>query len=61
MGREGLGNRSENRDLLIDFCTQNELVIGGTLFEHKNIHKYTWTSPDGHPTNQIDHACGCKE
>ena len=43
MGKEGLGDRNENGDLFIDFCAQNELVIGGTLFKHKNIHKYTWT------------------
>ena len=41
MGKEGLGDRNENGDLFIDFCAQNELVIGGTLFKHKNIHKYT--------------------
>ena len=56
MGKEGLGDRNENGDLFIAFCAQNELVIGGTLFKHKNIHKYTWTSPNGHTTNQIDHV-----
>ena len=42
--------------MFIDVCAQNELVIGGTLFKHKNIHKYTCTSPNGHTTNQIDHV-----
>lgn len=28
---------------IIDFCEQNDLVIGGTLFQHKTIHKLTWT------------------
>ena len=40
MGREGLGDRNENGDLFITFCAQNELVIGGTLFKHKEIQKY---------------------
>ena len=31
------------------------LVITSTVFPHRNMYKYTWTSPDGGCRNQIDH------
>ena len=55
MGRNGLGEMNENGLLFSDFCMENELVIGGKIFPHKDIHKYTWESPDLRTRNQIDH------
>ena len=42
---------------MLDFCTMHQLTVGGTLFEHKDIHKTTWRSPNGHTVTQIDHIC----
>ena len=44
-----------------DFLTytryvENILVMGGTLFKHRTIHKTTWRSPDGNFVSQIDHV-----
>ncbi|XP_075157981.1 uncharacterized protein LOC142231248 [Haematobia irritans] len=57
LGREGLGpTRNDNGERLIDFCTRHNLFIGGTSFIHKDIHKYTWESPDCRTRNHIDHV-----
>ena len=55
MGREGLGTMNENGEMFADFCVFNDLVIGGSVFQHKDIHKGTWVSPDHRTVNQIDH------
>ncbi|VDP12141.1 unnamed protein product, partial [Schistosoma margrebowiei] len=58
MGRHELGERNENGERFTNLCAFNKLVIGGTIFPHKRIHKTTWTSPD-HTTQkrQIDYIC----
>ncbi|VDO54807.1 unnamed protein product [Schistosoma margrebowiei] len=57
MGRYGLGERNENGERFANLCAFNKLVIGGTIFPHKRIHKATWISPDHTTENQIDHIC----
>jgi hypothetical protein len=66
VGRENIlkptiGNESLHQDnndngvRILNFATPKNLVGKSTLFPHLNIHKYTWTSPDGKTHNQIDH------
>ena len=56
MGTEGFGCINNNGERLSDLCVENNLVIGGTLFKHRNIHKTTWRSPDNNTVSQIDHV-----
>ena len=55
MGRQSIGEMNNNGERFYELCSENNLIIGGTTFQHKDIHKYTWTSPDGKTRNQIDH------
>ena len=48
-GKFGLGVQNEAGQRLIEFCQENALVIGNTLFQQHKRRLYTWTSPDGQP------------
>jgi hypothetical protein len=54
-----IGNRSlneisiDNRARVVNFVTSKSLTGRSTMFPHRNIHKYTFTSPDGKTHNQI--------
>ena len=61
-GEEGIvgqhalvGQRSDNGERFVALCMENNMAITTTQYPHKDIHKYTWTSPDGRTKNQIDH------
>lgn len=56
IGKQSKHQKSNENGLrLASFACLNNLVIGGTIFPQKDIHKETWTSPDGKTKNQIDH------
>ena len=57
MGTHALGEMNDNGERFVDLCALSNLVIGGSIFPHKRIHKNTWVSPDGVTENQIDHIC----
>ena len=60
MGKEGLVEMNNNGEKFVDFCATHNLVIGGSVFKHKWIHKASWIYPNHINVNQIDHIAYSK-
>ena len=63
MGRDGIFKQTTRNESLhqdsndngvriVNFAASKNLVV--KMFPHRNLHKYTWTSPDGKTDNQTD-------
>jgi hypothetical protein len=56
IGNESLHEASnDNVVRVVNFATLKNLIVKST-FPHGDIHKHTWTSPDGVTHNQIEHV-----
>jgi hypothetical protein len=56
VGNESLHEISNaNGVRIVNFATTKNLAVKSTMLPHRNINKFTWTSPDGKRHNQIDH------
>jgi endonuclease/exonuclease/phosphatase family metal-dependent hydrolase len=47
---------NDNRVRVVNFATSKNLIVKSTTFPCHDIHKHTWTSPDGVTHNQVDHV-----
>jgi hypothetical protein len=58
IGKESLHQDSNyNGVRIVNFATLKNLVVKSTMFPHRNIHNYTWTSPDGKTQPNRSHTC----
>jgi hypothetical protein len=56
IGNESLHEISNDNGVkVLNFETSKNLTVKSMMFPHCNIHKVTWTSPDGKMHSQIDH------
>ena len=56
IGNDSLQQDSNDNGVrTVNFSKLKNLVVKSTMFPHRDIHKYTWTSLDGKTHNQIDH------
>jgi endonuclease/exonuclease/phosphatase family metal-dependent hydrolase len=46
---------NDNGFRTVNSVTPINLVVKSTMFPHRNVYKYTWTSPDVKTHNQIDY------
>jgi hypothetical protein len=57
IGHEGLHDASNDNGVrVVNFATSKNLTVRSITSPHRDIHKRTWTSPDGVTHNQIDHV-----
>ena len=55
-GNESLHQDSHDNGVrIINLPHQKNLFVKNTMFLHRDIHKYTWTSPNRKTHNQFDH------
>jgi hypothetical protein len=46
---------NDNGVKVVNFATFKNLTVKSTMFSHCNIHKYTWTTPEGKMHSEINH------
>ncbi|CAD6200263.1 unnamed protein product [Caenorhabditis auriculariae] len=54
-GKHGLGIRNDNGERLAELLDSRRLYHGNSLFEKPERRRWTWKSPNGDTTNEIDH------
>jgi hypothetical protein len=57
IGNESLHAASKDNGVrVVNFATSKNLIVKRKISAQRDIHKHTWTSPDGVTHNQIDYV-----
>ena len=56
LGKHGVGRMNSNGLMLLDICTQNDLLVMGLMFQMKNSLKTTWKDLRSKHWHQFDHV-----
>ena len=56
LGRHGVGNCNDSGRLLLEFCTEQQLVITNTIFQQRDSLKTTWMHPRSKHWHLIDYV-----
>ena len=56
LGRHGVGNCNDNEHLLLDLCTERQIVITNAIFQQKDWLKTTWMHPRSSYRHLIDYV-----
>ena len=56
LGPHGIGYCNSNGELLLDLCSENDLVVTNTLFKQKEQQKTTWMQPHSKHWHLLDYV-----
>ena len=55
LGCHGVGKCNANGELLLSLCSEYNLVVTNTLFNHKEVHKKSWMHPRSKHSHLLDY------